>query len=131
VATSPSERISVYIDELGDWRGEMLAELRRLIRAAAPELGEDWKWNTPVWSRNGNALAVGAFRDHVKINFFKGASLPDPKGLFNAGLDAKASRAIDLHRGDAIDAEAFKDLVRAAAGDDRMSGGGKPRGRAK
>jgi hypothetical protein len=128
VATSPSERISAYIDELGDWRGEMLAELRRLIRAAAPELVEDWKWNTPVWSQNGNVLAVGAFRDHVKVNMFRGASLADRKGLFNAGLDAKASRAIDLHRRDAMDAEAFKELVREAAETDRRMGGGKRRG---
>jgi hypothetical protein len=81
-----------------------------------------------VWSQNGNVLAVGAFRDNVKINLFRGASLADPKGLFNAGLDAKAGRAIDLHRGDAIDAEAFKELVREAAENDRRSGGGKRRG---
>ena len=65
-----------------------------------PELVEEWKWNTPVWSHNGNVLAVGAFQDHVKINFFKGASLDDPHGLFNAGLEAKASRAIDIHKAD-------------------------------
>lgn len=92
----------------------MVERLRKLIRDAAPDLVEDWKWNTPVWSHNGNVVAVGAFRDHVKVNIFKGASLNDPHGLFNAGLEAKASRAIDVRRGDAIDEAAFKELVRAA-----------------
>ena len=92
----------------------MLARLRKLILDAAPDLVEEWKWNTPVWSHNGNVVAVGAFRDHVKVNLFKGASLNDPHGLFNAGLEAKASRAIDLRQGDVIDEAAFEDLVRAA-----------------
>jgi hypothetical protein len=109
-----SERITSHIEDLDDWRGQMLAWLRKLILDAAPDLVEEWKWNTPVWSHNGNVVAAGAFRDHVKVNMFKGASLTDPHGLFNAGLDAKASRAIDLRQGDAIDDAAFKDLVRAA-----------------
>lgn len=109
-----SEQITNYIDKLGDWRGKTVGQIRKLIRAAAPDLAEDWKWNTPVWSRNGNVLAVGAFQDHVKINFFKGASLDDPTGLFNAGLEAKASRAIDVHQGDRLNEGAFKDLVRDA-----------------
>jgi hypothetical protein len=109
-----SERITRHIDELADWRGKTIARLRRVVLAAAPGLVEDWKWNTPVWSSNGNVLAVGAFRDHVKVNVFKGASLKDPNGVFNAGLEAKASRAIDIHEGDAIDEAALKDLVRAA-----------------
>ena len=92
----------------------MLARLRKLILDAAPDLVEEWKWNTPVWSHNGNVVAVGAFRDHVKVNMFKGASLNDPHGLFNAGLEAKASRAIDLRQDDVIDEAAFEDLVRAA-----------------
>ena len=92
-----SERITSHINDLADWRGQLLARLRELIRGAAPELVEDWKWNTPVWSHHGNVLAAGAFQDHVKVNFFKGASLDDPRRLFNAGLDAKATRAIDLH----------------------------------
>src|SRR5258705_7672431 len=109
-----SERITSHINDLGDWRGKVLAHLRSLIRSAAPDLVEEWKWNTPLWSHNGNVVAVGAFQDHVKVNFFKGASLEDPHHLFNAGLDAKASRAIDIHEGDRINQAALKDLVRAA-----------------
>src|SRR5262245_36910217 len=109
-----SEQITAYIDKLDDWRGKTLGRLRSLIRAASSDLVEDWKWNTPVWSCQVNVLAVGAFQDHVKLNFFKGASLPDPRGLFNAGLDAKTSRAIDLHEGDRIDEQALKELIRGA-----------------
>ena len=90
-------------------------QLRRLIGDAAPNLVEEWKWNSPVWSHNGNVLAIGAFQDHVKINFFKGATLEDAQGIFNAGLDAKASRAIDIHEGERINEAAIKSLVRAAA----------------
>ena len=82
------EQITRHIRKTGDWRGKMLARLRKLILDAAPNLVEEWKWNTPVWSHNGNVLAAGAFKDHVKLNFFKGASLGNPKHLFNAGLDA-------------------------------------------
>ena len=109
-----SERITNHIDTLADWRGKVLAQVRKLICDAAPGVVEEWKWNTPVWSHNGNVVAVGAFQDHVKVNFFKGASLDDPHGLFNSGLEAKASRAIDIHKGDRINAAALKDLVRAA-----------------
>jgi hypothetical protein len=111
---NPSDRITAYIDALGDWRGQTLGRLRTLIRSASPDLVEEWKWNTPVWSCGGNVLAAGAFQDHVKLNFFKGASLDDPRGLFNAGLEAKASRAIDLHQGDRLDEAALRDLIRAA-----------------
>lgn len=109
-----SEQISKHIAELADWRGKLLARLRKVILAAAPGLTEEWKWGTPVWTHKGNVVAVGAFKDHLKINFFKGASLPDPHGLFNAGLDAKATRAIDLHEGDKINEAALKELIRAA-----------------
>ena len=109
-----SDRITNHINELGDWRGKTMARLRGLIRAAAPDLVEEWKWNTPVWSHDGNVVAIGAFRDHVKVNFFKGASLEDSSGLFNAGLDAKGSRAIDIYQGERINEVAFKALVRAA-----------------
>lgn len=109
-----SEQITNHIKDLGDWRGKLLAHLRELIRAAAPELVEEWKWRTPVWSHNGNVVAAGAFQDHVKVNFFKGASLDDPRRLFNAGLDAKATRAIDIHKSDRLDEAAFTQLVRAA-----------------
>jgi len=111
---TPSQHIDNHIKELGDWRGKMLAQLRKLIRETAPEITEEWKWDTPVWAYKGNVVAGGVFKDHVKLNFFKGASLEDPKGLFNAGLDAKASRAIDFHQSSTIDEPALKALVRAA-----------------
>ena len=110
----PSQLITNYIAGLSDWRGEMLARLRQLVLDAAPEISENWKWDTPVWSQKGNVLAIAAFKDHVKLNFFKGASLDDPNSLFNAGLDAKATRAIDLHEGDQIDEAALKELIRTA-----------------
>lgn len=110
----PSQQITSHIEEFGDWRGKTLARLRKLITDAAPELVEGWKWNTPVWSHNGNVVAIGAFKDHVKINVLKGASVADPHGLFNAGLEAKASRAIDIHKGEVINGSALKELVRAA-----------------
>ena len=111
---TPSEHIDKVIKDLPDWRGELIARVRRLIQDAVPEITEEWKWDTPVWSYKGNVVAAGAFKDHVKLNFFKGASLDDPQGLFNAGLDAKATRAIDFSEGDAIDEAALKDLIRAA-----------------
>jgi hypothetical protein len=109
-----SEQITKHIHDLADWRGKVLEQLRKMIHDAAPDAVEDWKWNTPVWSQNGNIVAIGAFQDQVKVNFFKGASLEDTHGLFNAGLEAKASRSIDLHEGDHINTAALKDLVRAA-----------------
>src|SRR5215218_228846 len=109
-----SELIDNRISELGGWRGDMLARLRKLILNASPELAEEWKWDTPVWSNNGNVLAVGAFQDHLKINFFHGALLDDPQHLFNAGLEAKATRAIDIYENDKIDEAALKALVRSA-----------------
>jgi hypothetical protein len=109
-----SDRITSYIESLSGWQGKTVAQLRRLIRAAGPALVEEWKWNTPVWSHNGNVVAVGAFQDHVKINFFKGVSLDDPDGLFNAGLEAKATRAIDIYEGDRINEPAMKSLIKAA-----------------
>jgi len=110
-----SEQITNYIKALSDWRGTLLARLRKLILAADPGMVEEWKWETPVWSHNGNVVAAGAFQNHVKLNFFKGASLPDPHGLLNAGLEAKASRAIDFGAGDSINEAALTELVRAAA----------------
>jgi hypothetical protein len=111
---TPSQQIDNHIKELADWRGELLARLRKLILEASPELTEEWKWDTPVWSYKGNVVAGGAFKDHIKLNFFKGASLKDSQGLFNAGLDAKATRGIDFHQGDEINEAALKDLVREA-----------------
>ena len=111
---SPSELITNQIEELADWRGKLLAQLRQLILDAAPDLTEEWKWGTAVWVHTGNIVAAGAFKDHVKINFFEGAALDDPSKLFNAGFEAKATRAIDFHEGDRINAAALKELVRAA-----------------
>ena len=87
-----SQRIDDQIADLGDWRGDILARLRRLILEAAPGITEEWKWGTAVWSRHGNVCSAAAFKDHVKVNFFQGAALNDPKGLFNSSLDAKATR---------------------------------------
>lgn len=112
--SSPSQHIDNYIKGLGDWRGTMLTRLRKLILETDPSLTEEWKWDTPVWSHKGNVVAAGVFKDHVKLNFFKGASLEDPHHLFNAGLDAKATRAIDIHEHEEIDETALKELVRSA-----------------
>ncbi len=109
-----SQLITNHIAELGDWRGKLLARVRKLILTVDPDIVEEWKWATPVWSRKGNVVSAGAFQDHVKMNFFKGAALPDPHGLFNSGLEAKATRAIDLHEGDKLNEPALKELVRAA-----------------
>ena len=121
---TPSQHIDKVIKDLPDWRGKLLSRLRKLIHEASPELTEDWKWDTPVFACKGNVVAAGVFKDHVKLNFFKGASLTDPKGLFNAGLDAKATRAIDFSEGAAIDESALQDLVRAAVAFN-ISGGKK------
>lgn len=109
-----SEMIDKQIAELPDWRGQMLAGLREIVRDADPEIIEEWKWSTAVWTHQGMVCSGGAFKEHVKLNFFKGAALKDPKGLFNAGLDAKATRSIDFREGERIDATALKALVREA-----------------
>jgi hypothetical protein len=111
---SASKQIDKLIAGLTDWRGRTMANLRKVINDADSKLTEEFKWNTAVWSAEGNVCALGAFKDHIKINFFKGASLPDPHHLFNSGLDAKTSRAINLHEGDAIDVSHLTALVRAA-----------------
>jgi hypothetical protein len=109
-----SKQIDKQIAGLTGWRGRTMAHLRKVINDADPGLKEEFKWNTAVWSAKGNVCAIGAFKDHVKINFFKGASLPDPHHLFNSGFEAKASRTIDLHEDDAINESHLKALVRAA-----------------
>jgi hypothetical protein len=116
-----SDQITSYINETTGWRGNMLARLRKVILDAAPSLVEEWKWNTPVWSHNGNVVAAGAFQNHVKINFFKGASLNDPAGLFNAGLEAKATRAIDIHESDVLNEEALNASSFAILRENRFS----------
>lgn len=109
-------QVDAYIDGLDGWQRQTAVRLRQLVHEAEPAIVEAWKWSTPVFAHGGDVCAIGVFKDHLKVNFFKGASLADPSGLFNAGLEAKASRAIDLRPGDAIDEDAFRDLVRAAAG---------------
>src|SRR5512134_2783070 len=113
---SASQLIDGRIEELGDWRGETLARIRRLIKQADPEVVEEWKWRgVPVWSHDGMICTGETYKNAVKLTFAKGAALDDPSGLFNASLEGNVRRAIDLHEGDAIDERAFKSLVRAAA----------------
>jgi hypothetical protein len=111
---SASEQITAYIDGLPPWQRDLLGRMRQLIHDTDPEIVEEWKWDTPVFSHAGHVCAIGAFKDHVKINFFKGASLADPDGLFNAGLEAKTTRAIDLTVGDHVDEGALKRLITSA-----------------
>lgn len=114
---SASALISERIAELGDWRGETLARMRKLIQEADPEVVEEWKWmGTPVWSHNGILCTGESYKDKVKLTFAKGASLKDPAGLFNASLDGNMRRAIDIHEAEEVDESAFKALVREAVG---------------
>ncbi|ARM88763.1 hypothetical protein RHEC894_CH02474 [Rhizobium sp. CIAT894] len=113
---SPSQLIDARIEELGDWRGEVLARVRALIKQAEPEVVEEWKWRgVPVWERSGIICTGETYKSAVKLTFAKGASLQDPSGLFNSSLDGNTRRAIDFHEGDEIDEEALKVLFRAAA----------------
>jgi hypothetical protein len=111
---SPAELIDARIEELGGWRGETLARVRELIHEADPEVVEEWKWRVPVWSHDGIVCTGETYKKVVKLTFAQGASLEDPAGLFNSSLEGKVRRAIDLHEGEEVDAEAFKALVRAA-----------------
>src|SRR5665811_650953 len=113
---SPSRLIDARIRELGDWRGKTLSYVRALIKQADPEVAEEWKWRgVPVWSHDGIICTGETYKNVVKLTFARGASLNDPKGLFNASLEGNTRRAIDLHEGDEIDEDAFKALIRAAA----------------
>lgn len=109
-----SEQIDQRIAELGDWRGDIFARLRKLILETDPEIAEEWKWDTGVWSHNGNVCAVGVFKNDVRLNLFQGAALDDPHGLFNTGLEAKKSRGVSFRKGDSIDEAALRELIRAA-----------------
>ena len=111
---SASRMIDQRIKELADWRGEMLARLRALIKQADPEVVEEWKWDVPVWSHGGILCTGEAYKSAVKLTFPKGASLKDPKKLFNASLEGKVRRAIDIKEGEKPDASAFKALIKAA-----------------
>jgi hypothetical protein len=109
-----SQRIDERIAELAGWRGETLSRLRALIQKADPEVTETWKWNVPVWEHDGIICTGEAYKSAVKLTFAKGASVEDPKGLFNSSLDGNTRRAIDFREGDKIDEAAFKALIRAA-----------------
>jgi hypothetical protein len=118
--TNASDLMDERVKELGDWRGRALSEVRRIIRAADPEIVEEWKWvkpsnpGVPVWSRQGGICTGETYKNAVKLTFYKGASLSDPKGLFNSSLEGKVRRAIDIKEGDPIDEKALQNLVREA-----------------
>ncbi|HEY6862613.1 MAG TPA: DUF1801 domain-containing protein [Burkholderiales bacterium] len=123
-----SRLIDGRIAELGDWRGETLARMRRLIRDADPGIVEEWKWDGPVWSRDGVICTGETYKSVVKLTFLKGASLKDPTKIFNSSLEGNARRAIDIREGETVDAEAFKSLIRAAVA---ANASGAPTKRAK
>jgi hypothetical protein len=119
---TPSRLIDARIEELDDWRGKTLSDIRALIKEADPEVVEEWKWRgVPVWSHDGLICTGETYKSVVKLTFAKGASLNDPSGLFNASLEGNTRRAIDLHQGDAVDRDAFKTLIRAAVAFNRSS----------
>ena len=125
---SASELIDKRIAELGDWRGETLSRMRKLIKEADPDVLEEWKWmGTPVWSHDGIICTGEAYKSLVKLTFLKGASLKDPAKLFNSSLDGNARRAIDVHEGEKVDAGAFKALIRAAVALNTSGGKARPR----
>jgi hypothetical protein len=113
--TSPSELIDARIEELGDWRGELLSRLRGLVKQADPDIIEEWKWRgVPTWSHDGIVCTGETYKKVVKMTFAKGAALDDPAGLFNSSLEGNVRRAIDFHEGEEIDEEALKRLIRSA-----------------
>jgi hypothetical protein len=114
-AKTPSQLIDARIDELGDWRGETLARIRKLIKQAEPDVVEEWKWRgVPVWEHAGMICTGETYKNYVKVTFAKGASLEDPTGLFNSSLEGNTRRAIDFHEDEQIDEKAFKALIREA-----------------
>jgi len=124
-AESPSELIDARIEDLGDWRGEMLSRLRALIKEAVPDVAEEWKWRgTPVWSYNGMICTGETYKKVVKMTFAKGAALKDPSRLFNSSLEGNVRRAIDFHEGDKLDVKALKALIRGAVALNKPSGKG-------
>jgi hypothetical protein len=127
---SASELISTRIAELGEWRGETLGRMRKLIKEADPDVVEEWKWDNPVWSHDGIICTGESYKNVLKLTFAKGASLKDPVRLFNSSLDGNARRAIDIHEGEDVDESAFKALVRQAVALN-SSGKSKPSKKAK
>jgi hypothetical protein len=130
--TTENQPASALIDQriadLGGWRGQTLSRMRALIHEAVPEVEETWKWmGTPVWERDGIICTGESYKTHVKLTFLKGASLQDPAGLFNASLDGNARRAIDIHEGEMVNADAFKALIKAAAEHNAAARKAKPK----
>jgi len=113
-AASASALIDMKIHELADWRGNTLANVRRIIQRADPEIVEEWKWGIPVWSHAGIVCTGETYKSAVKMTFAKGAALPDPSRLFNSSLAGNVRRALDIHQGDTVDEAALRDLIRAA-----------------
>jgi hypothetical protein len=119
-SSAASKKITKRIQELGDWRGETLASVRQLIHDADPEIQEEWKWEkpsasgTPVWSHDGGVCTGESYKQVVKLTFFRGASLQDPKKLFNSSLEGNTRRAIDIREGENLNEAAFKELIRSA-----------------
>ena len=118
---SASQLISARIAELKDWRGDVLARVRALIKQADPDVVEEWKWDGPVWSHDGLICTGETYKSAVKLTFAQGASLKDPAGLFTSSLEGKVRRAVDIHEGEEIDESAFKELIRAAAAFNRTT----------
>jgi hypothetical protein len=115
MTSDAAKKIDARIEELGDWRGDTLALLRKLIKQADPDVVEEWKWRgVPTWYHDGMVCTGETYKEHVKVTFAKGASLKDPAGLFNSSLEGNTRRAIDFHEGDKIDEKAFKALIRDA-----------------
>jgi hypothetical protein len=129
--SSAAEQIDQKIAELDDWRGKTLSRMRKLIKEADPDVVEEWKWakatspGTPVWSHDGGICTGETYKSVVKLTFFKGASLRDPARLFNSSLEGKTRRAIDIHEGEQVDADAFKALIRAAVALNTSGGKGR------
>lgn len=109
-----SDKITEYINSFGDWRSDTLKQLRKLINNTSPELVEDFKWGVPVWTHNGLVCAISGFKDHVKINFLKGAFLDVPQSLFNSGLDSKMHRSINFSKDDSMDKSTLEKLLKVA-----------------
>ena len=124
---SASELIDKKIAELGDWRGETLSRMRKLIKAADPNVVEEWKWDVPVWSHGGIICTGETYKAVVKLTFAKGASVNDPTKLFNSSLDGNTRRAIDIRQSEELDADAFKALIRAAVAFNTSVGKSKPK----
>ena len=124
---SASEQIDRRIVELGDWRGETLSRMRTLIKEADPDVVEEWKWGGPVWSHDGILCTGESYKSAVKLTFAKGASLKDPRHLFNSSLEGNVRRALDIHAGETVDAAAFKELVRAAVALNASGGKAEPK----